>query len=358
MPNQPSDHSPLVSVVLVYGGKSPVFGACLEGLAAQEYPACDVLIINNAPQHDVTDEVRRILPASTIITNPTNLGFAKAVNQGWRAAAGEFIATLNDDAIPEPLWLRHLVDAMIPHPQVGSCTSTVVFSDRPNVINSAGIAIDRAGIMWDWRGGEADDLGRQREPVDVFGACAAAALYRRTMIEELDGFAEDYFAYLEDVDLAWRARLRGWRCLYVPAARVSHLHSASSRDRPSFKNYLLARNKVWTLLRDYPLPQLAVYVPIILLYDALFVAYRLLAEGDASALRGRLAALGAVRRCLRERRRIQRSATPEGRRATWALMAPLTSPLAVRRRYAHLIHLPPPSPAGDGSPASGPSGSS
>src|SRR5206468_2274482 len=113
--------------------------------------------------------------------------------------------------------------------------------------NSCGIAIDPAGIAWDRYGGSPTSaVDRDRE---VFGPCAGAALYRRAMLEDVGLFDGDFFAYLEDVDLAWRARLRGWGCVLEPVAVVRHAHSATLGEGSPFKRYLLGRNKVWVLAK-------------------------------------------------------------------------------------------------------------
>jgi GT2 family glycosyltransferase len=113
------------------------------------------------------------------------------------------------------------------------CASKMLFANQPHVINSAGINIDPVGIAWDYRGGE--QPGQEEEPIEVFGPCAGAALYRRAVLEEIGLLDEDFFAYLEDVDLAWRARPAGWRALYVPAARVYHITFCHLRRGVSFQ---------------------------------------------------------------------------------------------------------------------------
>ena len=195
-----------------------------------------------------------------------NLGFAAAINKGIHASSSRYVVSLNNDTEPDPGWLAALVSAAERDPTVGMCASKMLFADRPGMINSTGICVDRAGIAWDRRGGEADD-GREIEPVEVFGPCGGAALYRRAMLEEIGMFDERFFAYLEDVDIAWRGRQAGWRCLCVPAARVLHRHSATGKEGSPFKSFHLGRNKVWLLLKNYPVQRLWRYVPAVLLYD-------------------------------------------------------------------------------------------
>jgi GT2 family glycosyltransferase len=168
--------------------------------------------------------------------------------------------------------------------------------------------------------------------VEVFGPCAGAALYRREMLDKVGWFDEDFFAYLEDVDLAWRARRAGWRCLYVPRARVLHRHSATGREGSPFKSYHLGRNKVWLVLKNYPFGRLWYGLALVLFYDLSAVLYALVARRDVHALRGRVAGWAGWRRMWAKRP--ARSAG-EGLDVGW--LKPVTPPWRVPRRYAHLV---------------------
>jgi GT2 family glycosyltransferase len=215
--------------------------------------------------------------------------------------------------------------------------SKMMFADRPTMINSTGLCVDRAAIVWDRRGGEIED-GREAEPIEVFGPSAGAALYRREMLLEVGLFDEEFFAYLEDADLAWRARRHGWRCLYVPDARVLHRHSATGGEGSPFKSFHLGRNKVWMVVKNYPFRSLWYVFPMVLLYDAAAVLYALVALRDVHALRGRLAALRGVRRMWAKRRQAASETTHADNESdldvSWLERPP--SPWRVLERYAHL----------------------
>jgi GT2 family glycosyltransferase len=139
----------------------------------------------------------------------------------------------------------------------------------------------------------------------VFGPCAGAALYRRELFAEIGLFDEDFFAYLEDVDLAWRARWRGWQAVFVPGALVYHAHSATGREGSPFKVRLLSKNKILLLVKNYPMPYLLLYLPWITAYELLSLGYAVLHYRELSALRGRLAALRLLPRALAKRRALQ-----------------------------------------------------
>ena len=128
--------------------------------------------------------------------------------------------------------------------------------------------------------------------------------------------------YLEDVDLAWRARLAGWRCLFIPTARVYHAHSAVLGEASPLKACLLARNKIWTIVKNYPSPEVWRFLPLIFLYDLAALVYRFRLGSGWSSLRGRLDALKFLPHMLEKRQHVQRAATRDGRAIAWQLMLP------------------------------------
>ena len=310
---------------------------CLASLQAQTYTDWQVIVVDNGSTDGSVEWVAENFPQARLIRNETNMGFAAPNNQAIRASDAEYIVTLNNDTRADPRWLEALVSAADEHPDVGMCMSKMLFADRPQDINSTGISLDPVGIAWDRRGGEPDD-DRETEPVEILGPCAGAALYRRAMLDQIGLFDEDFFAYLEDVDLAWRARLAGWRCLHVPTARVYHVHSATAVEGSPFKNRLLGRNKVWLIAKNYPMPRLLLYLPLILLYDGAAVLYTLIMRKDTSSLLGRLEGLARLPAMWRKRRAIQamHRAAPD-RACPWhRYLSPLVPPWRVADRYKHL----------------------
>ena len=129
---------------------------------------------------------------------------------------------INNDAYAEPDWLAKAIEAADQRPDVGLLACKVLFDDDPRVINSAGLAMDWAGFCWDWRGGQLDQPA-ETAVEEIFGPSGAAALYRRSLLDEIGLLDEDFFMYAEDADLNWRAQRAGWKCLYVPTARVRHV---------------------------------------------------------------------------------------------------------------------------------------
>lgn len=326
--------SELVSVIVVNWNGRHHLEMCLPALAAQTYPNYEIILVDNGSTDGSVPYVREQFPQARLICLDENAGFARPNNIGIRASQATYLATLNNDTKVDPNWLTELVRAAEANPAAGMCAAKLLFYDRPDVVNSAGICLDRLGIAWDRWGGRVD-AAEGAAPTAVFGPSAGAALYRRAMLDEIGLFDEDYFAYLEDVDLAWRARLAGWDCLYVDTAVVYHRHSATAVEGSPFKNRLLGRNKVWTILKNYPAPALFLYLPLILAYDLGSVAAALGQRRDASPLYGRLQALAGFAKMWRKRRLIQRRRRISNREML-RLMEPVASPANVFRRYRHL----------------------
>jgi len=297
----------------------------------------EVIVVDNASTDGTVEYLERLRTDNArlrVIRNDRNLGFAGPNNQAFAAARGEFIATLNNDAPPEPGWLAALLDAARRDTRIGSVASRMVFDHRPDVIQSAGIAIDRAAIAWDRHVG-LPCAQSDAHTTDVFGASAGAALYRAAMLRELGGFDSRFFMYLEDVDLAWRARLASWKAVHAPAAVVRHAHSASAKEGSAFKNWHLGRNKVWTTAKCYPAAGLRRYFAAVVAYDLASLPYTMATRRDLSPLTGRLAALRRLRPVLRDRAALD-ARYPDGWARTKDWMEPLKPPLAVFGRYRAL----------------------
>ena len=322
---------PAVVVVIPNWNGQRLLSTCLAALGRQHYRSFQVIVVDNGSTDGSVEWLRQSYPAVKLIVNQSNLGFAAAVNQGIMSTESQWVATLNNDTEVDEAWLSALLQAADTDPEIGMCASKMLFADRPQVINSTGICLDLAGIAWDCCGGRPNNDSDQK-PQEVFGPCGGAALYRREMLDEIGLFDEDFFAYLEDVDLAWRARRAGWRALYVPTARVLHHHSATGVEGSPFKSFHLGRNKVWLLVKNYPFRHDWVYGFPSLLYDFAAVGYALLCRRDLHALYGRVAALTGLRRMWQKRR-----ATRAFDRFDLVWFAPLEAPWRVTERYRHLV---------------------
>ncbi len=323
-----------VSIIILNWNGKPYLERCLSSVMAQPYPDFEVVLVDNGSTDGSAEFVAQRFPDVRLFRNAANLGFAAGNNIAIRATQSPYVATLNNDAWAEPAWLAELVKAMESDSQVGMCASKMLYAHQPEIIDSAGLSLDAAGIAWNRRWGERD-APDETELAEVFGACAGAALYRRAMLNQVGLFDEDFFAYLEDADLAWRAQLAGWKCLYVPTAVVYHIHSATGGLGSPFKSYLLGRNKICTIAKNYPSPQLFAYLPLIVAYDLAAVAYHLGVTRNMSSLRGRLAGVRALPAIWRKRHAIQRQRVVSFADLT-RHMRPLPNPLSALRQARSL----------------------
>jgi GT2 family glycosyltransferase len=269
-----------VSVVIPTLGADARLRECVESLARQTRRDFEVIVIDNSGK----GLVRRngTAPGARVIENGRNAGFGAAVNQGIRASTAPYVATLNDDAAAHPGWLDALAEALESRPDAGMCASQVrLFGE--NRLDSAGMLVAPDG--------SSKQRGHGRPPEDfpvleeALLPSGSAALYRRAMLEEIVGFADDFFLYCEDTDLGLRARWAGWKCLYVPGAVVEHHYSHSAGGASPLKAYYVERNRLFVVARNFPARMLPA-VPFATLARYLWHA-RYLLEGRGSAARFR-----------------------------------------------------------------------
>lgn len=297
----PANRRPRISVVILnYNGERWI-GNCLDAVLAE--PDLDVVVVDNASTDGSVEIVKRRSPAIRLITLPTNVGFAAGNNRGAAAASRELLVFLNNDTQPSPGWLRALSAPFVEDPSVGLTTAHIVYMDDPGVIDSAGDGYHRAGGAFKRLHGQ--PTGHETRPKEVFGACGAAFVIRRALFEELGGFDEDFFMVYEDVDLSFRARLLGYRCVYVPSAVIYHAGSGTLGRVSPRAVYFGQRNLEWTYLKNMPLALLLVSLPAHLLYIAA-AGVRYGQHGQlAPFLRAKWDVLRSMAKTLRKRRAIQ-----------------------------------------------------
>lgn len=252
--------SPKVAVIIVNWNSGPCLSKCLDRLAGQTVKPDQVIVVDNSLNIPLKEKSRPGL-AIEIVRPPGNIGFAAANNLGVeKSPDADWIALLNPDAYPEPDWLAHLLEATRDHPHCDFFGSKLLCYDRPSTLDGVADVYHTCGLVWRHKHGrpcrEFDD-----ESKEIFSACAAAALYRKEAFLHVNGFDEDYFCYLEDVDLGFRLRLYGYHGMVVPTAVVFHVGSASTGDHSDFVLYHGHRNLVWTYVKNMPLPLFLFYLP-------------------------------------------------------------------------------------------------
>ncbi len=354
MQTQPA---PLVSIIVLNWNGRRFLQRCLTSLWSQTFRDFEVVLVDNGSRDGSVSYVREVCgdwlkasassdlasasstgssdaslenyiegsseESSLEVKPPTSLPRLRLVelaeNQGFSGGnlaglarcdpTSRWIGTLNNDTWAEADWLAGLVEAAEGAEQIwGTVCGPMLFASQAGQahprIASAGIEVARNGLATDRNLGQ--PLTSEEEPLEIFGPCAGAALYRRAALAQVGFFDPAFFAYLEDADLAWRLRLAGWRTLYLPQARVWHEYSGTGGQGSPFKNFQLGRNRLWVILKNWPAGLLWRHGWRILAYDLAASAYTLL-KGQPHSLRGRLAALHPrhLARLRRQRRQIQ-----------------------------------------------------
>jgi GT2 family glycosyltransferase len=301
--------TPQVSVAVVNWNGAHDLPGCLASVLGQTVPV-DAAVYDNASTDGSADLVAGRFPGVRLVRLRENLGYAGAANLAIGASTAEFVLLLNPDVCLGPTFVEHLLAAAAADPRIGSLTGKLLVApaEEPPRIDSTGHVFFRT--RWAVNRGQGEpDRGQHDTPGEVFGVPGAAALYRRAMLEDVrvggEYLAETFFVYLEDVDLDWRARLRGWRAWYVPAA--AGYHRRGHRGRASMKDPRILRhglkNHCLLLLRNDTVADLVRDLPGVLLTElARAAAY---GRARPSAWLGYWDALRLLPRSLRERRLIQ-----------------------------------------------------
>jgi GT2 family glycosyltransferase len=295
-----------VTVVIVNWNSADLLNRCLSALARQTLPPDKILVIDNGSNDGSTREAGQF-PNVELREMGRNLGFAGGNNEALKACATEFVALLNPDALPEPDWLEKLIAAAHVFPEMAAFGSRQMAADSSEILDGTGDVYHLSGKVWRQGKGlpyrKRDDL-----PCEIFSPCACAALYRREALLSVDGFDDDYFCYVEDVDLGFRLRLAGYKALYVPDAVVHHIGSATTGGQHSdFSVYHGHRNLVWTFVKDMPVLLFWLLLPLHVLLNFVSVAYFVLRGRGRVILKAKRDALRGLPRVLQKRRRIQQA---------------------------------------------------
>ena len=275
---------PLVSVIVVNWNGLAYLPECLDSLDAQTYPALEIVVVENGSTDGSVDFLRNQRPGRLrLVESPSNLGFAGGNNLGIRAAKGAYVALLNNDAAADPRWVDALVAAAEADPAVGMCATRIYAWRRPDLLDGAGLLVSADGIGRG-RGRLQSDGERYEREADVLLPSACAALYRRSMLDEIGLFDEDFFAYCEDTDLGLRARIAGWRCRYVPTAIAKHHYSGSTGPHSPFKAFHVERNRIWVVVKCFPLGMVVASLVYTMARYALQLYATLIGRGAAAKL--------------------------------------------------------------------------
>lgn len=297
---------PKVTVVIVNWNGQDFLDKCLSALMQQTVLPHEILVLDNASSDNSTDIVRRY-PLVRLILAEENTGFARGNNLAIASASSEsnWIALLNPDAFPEPSWLSALLAAAASYPEFDVFGSKLLNAAQLSMLDGTGDSYHISGQVW--RTGHGMEVSPAFDVIrEIFSPCAAAALYRRCAMHAVGGFDEDYFCYVEDVDLGFRMRLAGYRCLYVPQSVVHHVGSGTTGGAGSdFATYYGHRNLVWTFVKNMPGSLFWLLLPLHVLLNLVTIIFFSFRGRGGLILKAKRDAVAGIPAMLHKRKTIQ-----------------------------------------------------
>lgn len=292
-----------VSIVVVNWNGQRFLEDCLSSLCRQTYTKREIILVDNGSTDSSILYVKENFPDVKIIELRDNTGFTGGNAAGLKASDGEFVALVNNDTRADDRWLENLVQPMSKDERVGICASKLLFEGGAQ-INSAADGLTTAAVGFNR--GLGVQSGLYDHPQLVFGACGAAVLYRRKMLDEIGFLDEDFFLYDEDTDLSFRAHLAGWRCVYVPAAVLQHKSNATSIRLSAVHVYYHTRNLEFVWIKNMPALLMLRFAHHKLMQEIGSFCYLCLRHGKwAPYFRGKIDALRMLPRMWKKRRAIQ-----------------------------------------------------
>jgi GT2 family glycosyltransferase len=297
-----------VSVIIPSWNNRELLRSCLDSLAALEFDAHEVIVVDNGSTDGAPDMVETEYGWARLIRLARNTGFSTAVNEGIKAAAGGLVALINNDAEAHPAWLAELCRAADSHPEAGSFASKMLFHSDRKTIDTVGDGFSRAGFGYKIGWGE-KDTGQYDSEAYVLGACGGAAMYRKKMLDAVatggEYFDEEFFAFGEDLDLALRAQLMGYRCVTVPGAVVYHRVRATAGRGSELSLFLGHRNFLFCVMKDFPRGVILRNLHSILFYPAMATLWDMIKKRRAVFIRSYLDAFRRRGSMMQKRRHVQ-----------------------------------------------------
>jgi GT2 family glycosyltransferase len=291
---------PQISVIIPNYNGIKFINECISSLLYQTHIPSEIIFVDNGSIDNSVNFVKSNYPNVYVIELDKNYGFAKAVNEGIKKAKNELVFLLNNDTMVDKYCLEALAKASLNYPSYSFFATKLLFYQKRNVINAAGDGIYENGLGYNI-GFQELDIGQYNLPKEVFGACAAAALYRKKLFDEIGLFDEDFFLVFEDVDINFRARLAGYKCLYIPDAVVYHFHLGSRGADTPISVYYMARNDMNVIVKNMPLSLLIKYLPKIFLRQQRLFLSMCFKKNVNAFIKGELAYLKKIISILKKR---------------------------------------------------------
>lgn len=303
-----SDKQSLVTIIIINWNAGDLLERCVSSLLSQTVLPREIIVVDNASTDGSVKRIRDKFPSVRVIESTRNLGFAAANNLAVQEACSgsEWIAFLNPDAFPEAGWLGALLSAATTHPEYVIFGSRLMDANSPAIVDGIGDVYHACGLVW--RAGNGVLLGSgDRVAREIFSPCAAAAMFRKDALLAAGGFDEDYFCYVEDVDLGFRMQLLGYGCWYVPEAVSLHVGSAVTGRRSDFSIYYGHRNLVWTFVKNMPGVLFWLLLPLHVVLNLVSTLWFALRGHGNVILRAKRDALLGLPKIWRKRRLIQKT---------------------------------------------------
>ena len=278
-----------------YNGKH-FMQPCLESLNKQTCPDFKVLVVDNHSTDGSIEYMKENYPEIEVIPLDKNYGFSYAVNVGIRHAVTPYVILLNNDTTVDAQYIEAMTKAIEASPRIFSVSSKMIQMYHPGLIDSAGDLYTLMG--WGVCRGTGRSISNYTTPDRIFTACAGAAIYRRKVFQEIGYFDESHFAYLEDIDIGYRAQIYGYKNMYCPTALVYHVGSGTSGSKyNSFKVKLSARNSIWLNYKNMPLLQLIINLPALLLGYGIKTAFFFKIGFGKDYIQGLKEGLSGIKNC-------------------------------------------------------------
>jgi GT2 family glycosyltransferase len=304
----------LATIIVVTHNAARWLPRWTSALSAQTDTRWRLVVLDNASRPEARPKQSDLPDGAQLIQSSDNLGFAAGNNRAARGADTPYLVLLNADAFPEPGWLRELLALAEQYPEAAAIGSTQIRADADDVFDGAGDVLHASGLAY------RSNFGKPRVKTpplgETFAACGAAMLIRRDAFEMVGCFDERFFCFVEDVDLCFRLRLRGYAVLQSPDAIVHHVGGGSIGSRSAFARFHGARNRFWTFVKCMPAPLFWPLLPLHLALSGAACTAALFTGGGLSAWRGFVAGVGGIGAMWRSRREIQST-----RSASWTRIA-------------------------------------
>jgi GT2 family glycosyltransferase len=277
-------HFPLISTVILNWNGKAYLRPCLQSVKGQTYPNIEMILVDNGSTDASVEYIKNLFPDLRLLVNRKNMGYGAGNNRGIQEARGRYIFVLNSDTELETGCVEALWTCIETDQEMGVTTPKILLYDKKDIIDAAGLTVYPDGLSIGRGRLEPQERYTQRE--EVFFGSGCASLYRREMLNEIGLFDADFFAYAEDTDLGWRARLSRWKAFYVPEAVVYHHHSKEFGAYSPMKAFLVERNRIWVAWKNFPLPILCLW-PFYTLWRYFYQGFGAMVGRGASGRFGR-----------------------------------------------------------------------